>query len=296
MRGRKSIDEKRRLIDKDVIPAIGRMELASVKRRDLVLILEGIAGRGAPVTANRVREVLVHAFAWAADREEIEVSPAAGLKKVIVEKPKDTVVPIADLVALWHQLAPNAPREKHGKPVSPAVAGALKLIMLTACRTADARDATVGEFDLEAGIWAIPGSRFKTGDAHRVLLSKPAAAIIEAAAEGKHEGDLLFSARTVQSEPQPLGDKSLIQALRRLNGGRYTVHDLRRSTATHMAELGVEPHVVERVLGHKVQGIAAVYNRARYDEPARAAWDLWARRFMAAVSGVDNVTPLRVAS
>jgi integrase len=77
-----------------------------------------------------------------------------------------------------------------------------------------------------------------------------------------------------------------------------TLHDLRRSVATGMAELGVQPHVVEAVLnhvsGHK-SGVAGVYNRASYDKEKRAALDRWADHVLAAVEDRGtNVAPLRV--
>jgi integrase len=68
----------------------------------------------------------------------------------------------------------------------------------------------------------------------------------------------------------------------------WTVHDLRRTVATRMAELGIQPHIIEAVLnhvsGHK-GGIAGVYNRATYDREKREALNLWAEHLMAIVEG-----------
>jgi hypothetical protein len=75
------------------------------------------------------------------------------------------------------------------------------------------------------------------------------------------------------------------------------LHDLRRSVATHMAELGVQPHIVEAVLnhvsGHKA-GVAGIYNKAAYEREKRQALAIWADHVMAAVEGrASNVVPLR---
>ena len=77
----------------------------------------------------------------------------------------------------------------------------------------------------------------------------------------------------------------------------WVLHDLRRSVATGMAELGIAPHIVEAVLnhvsGHKA-GIAGVYNRATYEKEKRAALAMWADHVIAAVEGrASNVVPLR---
>ncbi len=59
----------------------------------------------------------------------------------------------------------------------------------------------------------------------------------------------------------------------------WRLHDLRRTAATRMAELGTMPHVVEAILnhlsGHKA-GVAGVYNRATYRQEKRDALERWA--------------------
>ena len=65
----------------------------------------------------------------------------------------------------------------------------------------------------------------------------------------------------------------------RLGIALWRLHDLRRTCATGMAELGVQPHIIEAVLnhvsGHRA-GVAGVYNRATYAEPMREALQRWA--------------------
>jgi integrase len=79
----------------------------------------------------------------------------------------------------------------------------------------------------------------------------------------------------------------------------WTPHDLRRTVATRMADLGVQPHIVEAVLnhvsGHK-SGVAGIYNRATYAKEKREALSLWGEHVMALVEGRDaTVVPLRRA-
>jgi integrase len=68
----------------------------------------------------------------------------------------------------------------------------------------------------------------------------------------------------------------------------WRLHDLRRTTATGMAELGVQPHVVEAVLNHVSgarAGVAGIYNKAAYSEERRAALERWAAHVDGLVSG-----------
>ena len=59
----------------------------------------------------------------------------------------------------------------------------------------------------------------------------------------------------------------------------WTLHDLRRTTATRMADLGIAPHIVEAILNHHSghrRGVAGVYNRSSYEKEVRAALAMWA--------------------
>ena len=78
----------------------------------------------------------------------------------------------------------------------------------------------------------------------------------------------------------------------------WTLHDLRRTAATRMADLGVQPHVIEAVLnhvsGHKA-GVAGIYNRSTYAAEKRAAMELWASHLQVAIAQASraNVRQLR---
>jgi integrase len=77
----------------------------------------------------------------------------------------------------------------------------------------------------------------------------------------------------------------------------WRTHDLRRTVATRMAELGVEPHVIEAILGHTgghKRGVAGIYNRATYEAQKRSALTMWANHVTEITQGADRkVVPLR---
>ena len=68
----------------------------------------------------------------------------------------------------------------------------------------------------------------------------------------------------------------------------WVVHDIRRSVATGMADLGVEPHIIEAAInhqsGHKA-GVAGTYNRSRYEKQVRAAFALWDDHLRSLIEG-----------
>ena len=78
----------------------------------------------------------------------------------------------------------------------------------------------------------------------------------------------------------------------------WHLHDIRRTVATGMADLGVQPHIVEAVLnhvsGHKA-GVAGIYNRAAYSKEKTDALNMWANHISVLLSGADNVHRLESA-
>src|SRR5262249_20717392 len=144
------------------------------------------------------------------------------------------------------------------------------------------------------GIIALPASRAKNKRAHIIPLSAPARAIL-AARPSRAEFVFGTQAFVSWSHGKRLLDAALAAAGEKL--APRTLHDLCRSVATGMAELGVAPHIVEAVLnhvsGHKA-GIAGVYNRATYEKEKRAALAIWADHVLAAVEGRPaTVVPMR---
>ena len=79
----------------------------------------------------------------------------------------------------------------------------------------------------------------------------------------------------------------------------WTVHDLRRTVVTGMAEIGIAPHIIEAIVnhvsGHK-GGVAGVYNRAKYSQEKRAALQRWADHVERIVTGTQSATVVEFES
>lgn len=56
----------------------------------------------------------------------------------------------------------------------------------------------------------------------------------------------------------------------------FTPHDLRRTFATRLAGLSIPPHVIEKCLNHRMQGVMGIYNRSEYEAERIAAAQAWA--------------------
>lgn len=121
----------------------------------------------------------------------------------------------------------------------------------------------------------VPSAYYKTNRTHVVPLSKPAFDIL-AGLPRWNGGDCLLSTRGGTIPINGFSKyKTEIDELCGVEG--WTVHDLRRSGATHMARLGVPQEHIERVLGHAIEGVAGTYNRYSYLDEKRAALERWGR-------------------
>jgi integrase len=78
---------------------------------------------------------------------------------------------------------------------------------------------------------------------------------------------------------RPASHSTMSGALWRAKAG-YTPHDLRRTFVTRLADLGVAPHVVEKLVNHKMPGMMAVYNHADYWPERNAAQRLWDKKLL----------------
>jgi integrase len=178
----------------------------------------------------------------------------------------------------------------------------VKLLALTGQRAdeiASLRWSEVGDHAI-----ALPADRTKNARAHSVPLAKPALDILMAQPRRADDDgilrDLVFGVGQRGFSGWSRCKERLDERISKENGAPlpgWRVHDLRRTVATRMAELEVQPHVIEAVLNHVTgsrSAISRVYNRNTYEPEKRRALDLWADRLMAIVEGREsNVMPLR---
>jgi integrase len=150
----------------------------------------------------------------------------------------------------------------------------------------------------------LPPERSKNNRKHIVPLNNPAQTIVLTRARGSDDGFVFRRSKIIVgknnigrgswSEPKASLDDALLKRGHAL--APWVFHDLRRSVATHMGEMGIQPHVIEAVLNHARGGVAGVYNKSKLEEPKRHALAAWAEVLMAHVEGrapADKVVPLR---
>jgi integrase len=240
------------------------MPIDQVARRDVAARLLTITRERGAVAAARARSALSDLFAWAMGQGLVESNPVVGTNKPKTAPSRDRVLDDAELATVWNAAADD----DFGRIV--------KLLILTAQRRTEVGRMTWREVDLDQGTWTIPAARTKNGREHTLPLP-PLALDIIAGTPRMAGRDYLFGPRaagfTSWNRPKQILDRRLGDHVE-----AWRLHDLRRSAATRVCDLGVAPHVVEQILNHHSghrSGVAGIYNRSSYQREVRAALALW---------------------
>jgi integrase len=277
LRPRSRVEIERHLL-KNAAP-LHPLALSKIGRRDIANCLAGITEHSGEVQANRTRASLSAFFVWAWRQGLVESNPVQATNRH-AEQSRDRVLSDAELKALWQAL----PEDAYGR--------ATKLLILTGQRRDEIGRLRWSEVDLARGAISLPAERTKNTRPHDVPLSEAARGILEAQ---PRSGEFVFGERGLLSWAD---FKRGLDARLPLEP-KWVFHDLRRTAATRMVDLGVLPHVVEAVLNHASghrAGVAGIYNRSLYAAEKAQALTRWADHVLALVEGREsNVTPMRRA-
>ena len=297
MVNKKSWHEDKRCLEKEILPLWGKRKVVDIKKRDVVLLLEGIVKRGSPVMANNTLEKIRRMFNFAVERDILEFTPCYGVKKPTKKEHKDRVLTDKEIITVWYGLDTAAMTDEMKR--------ALKLILVTAQRPGEVIGMNSSE--IEGEWWTIPAERAKNGKTHRVFLTATAKGLIgdkkgyifESPRKGKpmDVNAVAFSVRRNLEEPKQEGQELQVTATtdqedtatrQKIIMESWTPHDLRRSAATNLSALGYPDEVIDAVLNHVKKGVIAIYNRHRYDKEKQTALEAWARKLAAITTGTEG--------
>jgi len=299
------------LFGRHVLPHVGDIPLEELRRATIAELLDKLTAAGKRRTANMTLSLLRQFLRWCAARDWIENDPSALLTARNVggrAAPRDRALSTLEIIELRDKL-----------PALPAyLQSVVWLLLATGARVGELAGARKADFDLQAGEWFIPET--KNGTAHLVHLSNFATRQVEAltaaprrksrqAGETAPSSEWLLPGRDPAFPISPklitklIGDRQRDKPLKgrskdtdalMLAGGKWTPHDLRRTMASRMQDLGIAPHVIERCLNHALEGIAAVYQTADLFPERRTAFEAWGAELeRLQTADTSNVTPIR---
>jgi integrase len=244
--------------------------LAAITRADVAAQLQTLTKERGKVAAARARTNLSALYAWSIAEGLADVNVVDGTNRPDEGvASRSRVLNEQELVGVW-----NACGDDDGGRV-------IKLLILLGCRKTEIGSLLWREVDLDKGVLAVSGSRTKNH--HTLTLAPPSVALELLRATPRGGGEHVFGRHGFVSWSDL---KAELDTRSGVSG--WTLHDLRRSTATHMADIGIQPHVIEEILNHRSGhkgGIAGIYNRSSYERETKIALALWATRLVALAEG-----------
>jgi integrase len=239
------------------------LPVKSIGRQNIANLLDAVASRGT-VTSNRMRSSLSAIFSWAMKRGIVDGNPVIGTERP-AERSRDRVLSDSEIGIIWKA----APDDDFG--------AITKLLILSGQRRDEISALRWSEIDFDNDTILLPAERCKNKRAHEVPLSAPMKAILSSR-KRIPDRDLVFGKRDVPIAGWGWRKERLDAAIGAKIKTPWTFHDLRRSCASGMANIGILPHVIESVLNHQSgtkRGTAGVYNRSDYKPEKTDALQKW---------------------
>jgi len=167
---------------------------------------------------------------------------------------------------------------------------AVRLTMLYGCRVSEAVEAKWEDFDLLHGVWTVPASLSKTGNPIRRPITQTVRTMLSEAA--KLRGAHGYVCHRAGDHQYPITLSTTVRMTNRIReklGLPYwRIHDFRRTLSTRLSELGVMPHVTEKMLGHTLGGVMAVYNKHDWLDDQAAAYAMWEEQINKALEAMSG--------
>ncbi len=293
---RKDKAEIVRMFNKDVLPVLGDLFVEDVRKGHVALVIDKLKQRCVDHLARNILKLMRQMFRFAVTRDFIEFDPTASLSVAkMTTKPteRDRTLSEVEVRALARQL-PEAHLLK-------STECAVWIALSTLCRIGELSKAQFSHIDFEAKTWKIPET--KNGKAHTIYLSNFALEQFERLAAIRQSDTWVFPNRDGsshvceksitkqvdgrQNDNILIGRSKHNQALV-LEGGKWTPHDLRRTGATLMGTLRIQPDVIEKCLNHTEENkMKRIYQRQELKAEQAEAWRVLGDRLNLLVN-MDN--------
>jgi len=279
------------LIRREIVSRWAARPIGDIVRGDIIRMLEQIAD-SSPSAARQAWIYTRRLFSWALNRDVYGLTASPCERINITDllgspKPRERILSDDELRIIW-----RATEDGHF-PFDSFV----RLLIVLGCRRGELAGMRHDELDLAAGHWHLPGDRTKNEQPRTLPLPEQAVAIL--ASLPVFPGPYVFTTTAGQRPISGFSDlkerlacRIATQAPKGLASWR--LHDLRRTMRTHLSALPISGVVAELMIGHKQQGVRAIYDRYQYVEEQRAGFELWAARLRGIVEPAsENLVQMR---
>lgn len=245
-------------------PALGHRPAKDITRKDVNGFLDKLKATKRPHAANHALSCLRKMYNWAIERDELLYNPCIGIRKPVPTQERERFFSKEEIISFWQTC------EKLKYPYGPIC----QLLVLTGQRRSEIANLRKDEIFAEDRVIRLTSDRVKAKRGHEIPLSDLALKILQS--QPRHTGPYIFSSTAGRRPVNGFGKiKEKFEEHFKAEGWRF--HDLRRVCATGMAEIGIAPTTISRILNHAEGGVTRIYNRHSYLNEKRQALELWSQ-------------------
>ena len=275
-----------------VKPYIGKLRVEDVKATDIRKIIQIINDDGRPSISNKTLYLFKHLFEHANKLDITQRNPASAFKESDAGGPtksRDRALSFQEIEITLNVLRGNLAIFTYDNYLL------IILLIIFGNRKTELTKAKWSEFDFSKNVWDL-GIRNKKKSDIKIPLPKEVMPIFKEIKERSCGSEYLFPARK-KSKSGHISDDTLNHALGKMFGSKvskkqypnllgvegvkhFTLHDLRRTCRSLLAELGYEGNKVTRYLNHSIKGVTGIYNRYDYLEERREIASTLAQRIL----------------
>ena len=269
-----------RILDKQILPAWGGRDFASIRRGDVTKLLDTIEDNHGPVAADSALAHLSRIFNWYTTRHEDYASPIVkGMRRTNPKaRARKRILSDDELREVWRVAETNG---TFGAFIRVALLTAQRREKVLAMRREDIQDAE----------WIIPTGKNEKRTAGSLLLSDAVLAIIDA--QPRFESNPYVFAGRGHAYMQGASKRKAQFDAKLTSVAPWAIHDLRRTSRSLMSRAGIRPDIAERVLGYAIKSVEGIYDRHSYREEKAHALRALAGLIESILHPSDRVVSLR---
>ncbi|MEZ9303135.1 tyrosine-type recombinase/integrase [Vibrio breoganii] len=267
---RANYEKHRSQFERHIYPHIGHLPVEQCETRHWVKIFDDITNgthqKPAPKASGYILQNTKQALKFCRNRQYAHSNALDDLNISDVaehQNKKDRVLSWNELMDVWDWTGSTRSNWYYRNLV--------RLLIVFGCRTQELRLSKVGEWDLQESIWTVPKDNSKTG----MEIKRPIPDLLRpyiASLLDNAQNDWLLG-EVKRPEAVSSYGRTLCQRLNHVEP--WTLHDLRRTFATTLNDIEIEPYIVEQLLGHALGGVMAIYNRSQHIEKKRVTLTVW---------------------
>ncbi|WP_447722313.1 tyrosine-type recombinase/integrase [Edwardsiella tarda] len=273
-----------RRFEKHIFPYVGDMAIDDCKLHTWLAVFDRIK-KTAPVMSGAIFLDIKQALRFCRVRQYIECDPFGDINVSYVGRSsgiRDRVLSVKETADVWSYAYGNnllTLSSIHNRRI-------MVICLVFGCRQQEARLSTWEEWDFKNWIWTVPKEHSKNGES--IVRPVPDGIkqwITNLYAETKHKDYIV--GRSLKRATITGAANRICRRLGHNVNGLWCIHDFRRTFSTMLNDMGADPYIVELLLGHKIKGVAGVYNKSKHVKKKLDVLNMWVD-YLNTIAGFNN--------